>query len=110
MGVGALSVVFVIPVFTDIFVPIGIGAGALSAAFAIPLFTDIFVPIGSGGGAKTIRPRAYVITSGTRRQGKTLSRTKQQHSKSKAQKSGQGSHAASLIKYGAGGASRLGYG
>ena len=48
---GALSVLFVVPEFTDVFVAIGKGVGALSVPFVIPEFTDVFSPIGKGKGA-----------------------------------------------------------
>ena len=41
-GMGALSVIFVVPEFTDIFGPASPSEGALSVVFAILQFTDIF--------------------------------------------------------------------
>ena len=61
--------------------------------FSIPVFTDIFVPIGSGADAKTIMPGVLVITAGALGQTPRFSRTEQQHSKTEAQKCDKGSHA-----------------
>ena len=85
---------------------IGKGEGALSVVFSIPEFTDIFVPTGSGADAKTIMPGVLVITARTLGQTPRLSRTEQQHSKTQAQKHGELSHAESLIEFVAGGDSR----
>ena len=104
-GVGALSVLFVIPEFTKIFALTGKGEGALSVVFSIPEFTDIFVPTGSGAEAKTIMPGVLVITTGALGQTPRLSRTEQQHSKSETQKCGQGSHRGSLTGNGRNGES-----
>ena len=39
---------FAIPVFTDAYVPIGIGIGALPVYFVILPFTNVFSPTGIG--------------------------------------------------------------
>jgi len=52
IGIGALSVPFVIPEFTDVFVSIGMGIGTLSVPFVIQEFTDVFVAIGMSKSAK----------------------------------------------------------
>jgi len=52
IGVGTLSVIFVVPPLTNIFVAIGSGEGTLSVETSLmtilPSFTDIFVAIGKG--------------------------------------------------------------
>ena len=53
MGPGALSVLFAILVFTDVFVPIDKGKGR-SMPFAILPCTDVFVPTGIVIGAKQL--------------------------------------------------------
>jgi hypothetical protein len=48
IGIGALSVPFVVLELTDVFVPIGIGKGALSVVFIVLPLTDVLVPIDKG--------------------------------------------------------------
>jgi len=75
----------------------------------IPPFTDIFVPIGIGVGAKAIM-KTLVLVFRARGKSKTLSRTEQQHSKTETQKCGQISHRKSLTGNGVYGESTMGSG
>ena len=77
------------------FGPVGIGVGSLSVGFVIPEFTDVG-SIGEGVSAKTISPRAPSPIAGALGQTPRLSRTEQQHSKTQAQKRSEFSHAESL--------------
>ena len=88
------------------YTPVSKDVGALSVGFVIPEFTDIFAPIGPGEGAKTISPSVPSPIAGALGQTPRLSRTEQQHSKSETQKCRQISHRESLIELGAGGDSR----
>ena len=72
--------------------PVVIGVGSLSVGFIIPEFTDVG-SIGKGVSAKTIGPSAESPVAGTLGQTPCLSRTEQQHSKSEAQKHSELSHA-----------------
>ncbi len=55
IGIGALAMECAITEFTDVFATIGIGIGALAMGCAIPEFTDIFgVTTGMGIGAKDV--------------------------------------------------------
>ena len=95
---GALSVGFAISVFTDVFVPIGIGMGALSVLFAILPFTDVFVPIGPGIGAPTVRLSVLVVKPGALRLSKTHTRTSKKCGNRQAEGGGQFSHGVSPLE------------
>lgn len=54
MRVDALSVLLVIPVFTDVLVAVGKSIGTLSVVFIILPFTNVLIAFGVGVGAKTV--------------------------------------------------------